>query len=65
MKQFHDAKEYKTSIFHYSKNYGSLMHETIIKHAVNTEDLICLLVTVHTLKHKQVFTSQQDPCGRT
>ena len=39
-----------TSIFRYSKNYGSLTHETGIKYAVNMEDLICLLATVRTLK---------------
>ena len=39
-----------TSIFRYSKNYGSLTHETGIKDAVNMEDLICLLATVRTLK---------------
>ena len=39
-----------TSIFRYSKNYGSLTHETRIKDAVNMEDLICLLATVRTLK---------------
>ena len=38
-----------TSIFRYSKNYGSLTHETRIKDAVNMEDLICLLATVRTL----------------
>ena len=38
-----------TSIFRYSKNYGSLTHETKIKDAVNMEDLICLLATVRTL----------------
>ena len=40
----------QTSIFRYSKNYGSLTHETIIKDAVNMGDLICLLATVRTLK---------------
>ena len=55
MKQFHDAKVFntehtKTSIFRYSKNYGSLTHETRIKDAVNMEDLMCLLATVRTLK---------------
>ena len=40
-----------TSIFRYSKNYGSLTHETRIKDAVNMEDLICLLATVRTLNH--------------
>ena len=40
----------QTSIFHYSKNYGSLTHETRIKDAVNMGDLICLLATVRTLK---------------
>ena len=50
LKQFHDAKVvYKTSIFRYSKNYGSMTHETRIKDAVNMEDLICLLATVRTL----------------
>ena len=44
----------QTSIFHYSKNYSSLTHETRIKDAVNMGDLICLLATVHTLKS---FTS--------
>ena len=39
-----------TSIISYSKNYGSLTHETRIKDAVNMEDLICLLATVRTLK---------------
>ena len=36
-------------MFRYSKNYGSLTHETRIKDAVNMEDLICLLATVRTL----------------
>ena len=40
----------QTSIFRYSKNYGSLTHETRIKDSVNMEDLICLLATVRTLK---------------
>ena len=40
----------QTSIFCYSKNYGSLTHETRIKDAVNMGDLICLLATVRTLK---------------
>ena len=39
----------QTSIFRYSKNYGSLTHETRIKDAVNMGDLICLLTTVRTL----------------
>ena len=39
----------QTSIFHYSKNYGSLTHETRTKDAVNMRDLICLLATVRTL----------------
>ena len=39
----------QTSIFRYSKNYGSLTHETRIKDAVNMEDLVCLLATVRTL----------------
>ena len=42
-----------TSIFRYSKNYGSLTHETRIKDAVNMEDLICLLATARTLKTTQ------------
>ena len=41
----------QTSIFRYSKNYGSLTHETRIKDSVNMEDLICLLATVRTLKN--------------
>ena len=40
----------QTSIFRYSKNYGSLTHETRIKVSVNMEDLICFLATVRTLK---------------
>ena len=40
----------QTSIFRYSKKYGSLTHETRIKDAVNMGDLICLLATVRTLK---------------
>ena len=39
----------QTSIFRYSKNYGSLTHDTRIKDAVNMVDLICLLATVRTL----------------
>ena len=39
----------QTSIFCYSKNYGSLTHETRIKDAVNMGDIICLLATVRTL----------------
>ena len=39
----------QTSIFRYSKNYGSLTHETRIKDVVNMGDLICLLATVRTL----------------
>ena len=42
----------QTSTFRYSKNYGSLTHETRIKDSVNMEDLICLLATVRTLKDK-------------
>ena len=42
----------QTSMFRYSKNYGSLTHETRIKDAVNMGDLTCLLVTVRTLKGK-------------
>ena len=41
----------QTSIFRYSKNYGSLTHENRIKDAVNMGDLICLLATVRTLNH--------------
>ena len=41
--------KYLIQEFHrYSKNYGSLTHETRIKDAVNMEDLICLLATVRT-----------------
>ena len=40
-------------IFRYSKNYGSLTHETRIKDAVNMEDLICLLATIRTLKFRK------------
>ena len=46
----------QTSIFRYSKNYGSLTHETRIKDAVNMGDLICLLATVRTLKYKYLST---------
>ena len=42
----------QTSIFHYSKNYGSLTHETRIKDSVNMEVLICLLATVRTLNYR-------------
>ena len=52
-KSFLQVKQFiwfKASIFCYSKNYGSLTHETIMKDAVNMEDLICLLATVRTLK---------------
>ena len=35
--------------FHYSKNYGSLTHETRIKDAVNIEDITC--ATVRTLNN--------------
>ena len=42
----------QTSIFRYSKNYGSLTHETRIKDAVNMEDLICLLATVRNLNKR-------------
>ena len=45
----------QTSIFCYSKNYGSLTHETRIKDAVNMGDLICLLATVRTLKLIHLF----------
>ena len=56
MKQFHDAKsiKYKTSIFRYSKNYGSLTLKTRIKDAVNMEDLICLLATVRILNSSRL-----------
>ena len=37
-------------IFRYSRNYGSLTHETRTKDAVNMKDLTCLLATVRTLK---------------
>ena len=43
----------QTSIFRYSKNYGSLTHETRIKDAVNMGDLICLLATVRTLNTRE------------
>ena len=46
----------QTSIFRYSKNYGSLTHETRIKDAVNMGDLICLLATVFTLKNLKLFS---------
>ena len=46
----------QTSIFRYSKNYGSLTHETRIKDAVNMRDLICLLATVRTLNHSVSIT---------
>ena len=39
----------QTSTFRYSKNYGSLTHETKINDAVNMGDLKCLLATVRTL----------------
>ena len=45
----------QTSIFRYSKNYGSLTHETRIKDAVNMGDLKCLLATVRTLKPLDVI----------
>ena len=41
---------YRQRLLSYSKNYGSLTHETRIKDAVYMEDLICLLATVRTLK---------------
>ena len=44
----------QTSIFRYSKNYGSLTHETRIKDAVNMGNLICLLATVRTLNDKKL-----------
>ena len=62
----------QTSIFRYSKNYGSLTHETRIKDAVNMGDLKCLLATVRTLKQcKSVlwkesngFKIQDNACKR-
>ena len=45
----------QTSIFRYSKNYGSLTHETRIKDAVNMGDLICLLSTVRTLNRQSLL----------
>ena len=45
----------QTSIFRYSKNYGSLTHETRTKDAVNMGDLICILATVRTLKQIEKF----------
>ena len=45
----------QTSIFRYSKNYGSLTHETRIKDAVNMGDLKCLSATVRTLKKFSEF----------
>ena len=42
-------------MFRYSKNYGSLTHETRIKDAVNMKDLICLLVTVRTLNYSPIL----------
>ena len=54
MKQFHDSKVFNTRlpsfVNRYSKNYGSLTHDTRIKDAVNMEDLICHLATVRTLR---------------
>ena len=52
MKQFHDAKVFNTRLpsFVIPKITVSLTRETRIKDAVNTEDLICLLATVRTLK---------------
>ena len=44
-----------TSIFRYSKNYGSLTHETRIKDAVNMEDLISLLATLNRLQMFSFF----------
>ena len=49
-----------TSIFRYSKNYGSLTHETRINDAVNMEDLICLLATVRTLKRLVMKSRSRD-----
>ena len=49
----------QTSIFRYSKNYGSLTLETRIKDAVNMGDLICLLATVRTLNE---INKSVSPC---
>ena len=59
MQQFHDAELFDSKLpsFVIPKNYGSLTHETIIKDAVNMEDLICLLATVRTLNSSQVFNT--------
>ena len=51
----------QTFIFRYSKNYGSLTHETRIKDAVNMGELICLLATVRTLK---IFNSISGPVAK-
>ena len=53
MKQFYDAKGFNIRLppFRYSKNYGSLTHETRIKDVVNKEDLTCLLATVRTINN--------------
>ena len=48
---------HKTSIFHYSKKYGSLTRETWLKVAVNLEDLTCLLKTVRILTITWKFTN--------
>ena len=50
----------QTSIFRYSKNYGSLTHETRIKDAVNMADIICLLATVRTLKRGNIGISSRS-----
>ena len=49
-------------MFRYSKNYGSLTHETRIKDAVNMKDLICLLATVRTLKvgFAEIFFTSEE-----
>ena len=66
MKQFHDDKGFNTKLpaeFHYSKNYGSLTHETRIKDAVNMEDLTCLSATVRTLKGKETLQMNSLLCN--
>ena len=52
----------QTSIFCYSKNYGSLTPETRIKDAVNVGDLICLLATfVPLIRRYMPFRSWLRP----
>ena len=43
------------SVFHYSKNYGSLMHVTRSKAAVNMVDLTCLLGDTYHLNKIDVL----------